>query len=166
MNRRNRLVLGALCAVIAGGLLLLLYVSGTAKPRLQVLGFTNSSNGAGMVVMFRFYNTAWHTVYLRGPTNGSPFFTREVKTPNGWQVVDTPTKPLTDHTWDVSPRQSCVFCVPVITNQQEGWRVTVRYFDGGASVKLPLLPRMVDLPWKGSGQNLDVSTDPLVSTKP
>ena len=117
MNRRNLLILGALCAAIAGGSLLLLYDSGAGTPRLRLLGFTNSSNGAGMEAMLRFYNPAGHTVYLHGSTNGSPFFTREAKTPGGWHAADTPALPLMDYTWGVRPGQSL----------QAGRRIAVRF---------------------------------------
>ncbi|MGA3181827.1 MAG: hypothetical protein ABSF38_15915 [Verrucomicrobiota bacterium] len=162
MNRRKLLILGALWAAIVGGSLLFLYDSGAGTPRLRLLGLTNSSNGAGIEVMLRFYNPAGHTVYLDGSTNGSPFFTREAKTPRGWHALDATARPSMVNTWGVRPGQSCEFSVPVMTNQREGWRVTVRYFDSAEVVSWSWLPGGIKLPWKGSGQYRTVSTDTLV----
>jgi hypothetical protein len=162
MNRIARLVLLAffgiaLCAVIMRVSVLVF----TATPQLRLLGFTSASN-AGTVALVCLRNEGLHTIYLAGSTNGVPFYTREAKTPSGWQAIDTPARPMTESNWGVTSRQSCAFSVPVMTNQQDGWRVTVRYFDGAEYVWWKLLPRAIRLPWKGSGQYRDVSTDTLM----
>ena len=154
MNRREPLLLVALCAVIAAGALLLHHLSGPSGPQLRLLGFTDAPGIAGPAALLCFSNSTRHPVYLNGPSAGSPFFSREVTTPAGWQPADSPAlspgRPTSYYDWLVAPGKTCVFAVPVTTNQPNGWRVTVHYFDGAQIVKLPLLPLTIRVPWKGS----------------
>jgi hypothetical protein len=161
MNRRAPLLLVALCAIIAVVALLLHHLSGPSGPQLWLLGYTNAPDITGPAALLCFSNSTRHQVYLNGPSAGSPFYSREAYIPPGWRPVDSSTRPASYYDWLVAPGKTCVFTVPALTNQPNGWRVTVRYFDGAQIVKLPMLPLTTRVPGKGSGRYLDASTGTL-----
>ena len=75
MNRRALLIFFRSVRRRSGGCSAVLIGFQNTTPQLRLLGFTNSSSGAGKVATLQFYNSAGHTVYLLGLTeNDSPFF--------------------------------------------------------------------------------------------
>ena len=164
MNRRSLLILVAVSAVTVGGYLLA-RLCGTATPRLWLLGITNAPSGNGTLAVLCLENSAGHAIYVSGPTNGSTFFTREVAAQQGWQPAEVAAPPMADYTWGLNSGQKLVFSVPVVTNQQVAWRVTVRYGEGAVYGHIPVFYRILPgggpsfrLPWAGSGKHYTIST--------
>lgn len=143
MNRRSLLILFAVSALAVAGCLVLPCLSRMASPRLRLLGFTNSPSATATLAVLCLENSARHTIYMSGPTNGSTFFSREVAASGGWQPAEVSAPPTEAYTWRLSPGRTFVFSVPVITNQKMPWRVAVRYFRW---------------PWAGSGKYNTIST--------
>jgi hypothetical protein len=160
MNRRVVITAVTVCLIAAMIVVLKVNVFNAATPHLSFVCFTNSPGGSSNVAILRFDNRSRHKVYLTGLTNGSPFFARELALAGGWLPIDMLAPRTNDSTWDVGPDQTCVFFVPSVTNEQIDWRVTIRYFDGEETVKLPLLPPF-KAPGSGSGEYLKVSTEPI-----
>ena len=155
MNRPVLLLSVALCFLVLGISLRFARPAGAAAPRLALLGFTNSLDGSATLAVLCLSNSTRHRILLEDSATGpATFFIREAKTSAGWQAIDVPALQMADRARDVYPKQSYVFEVPVITNHQEGWRVTVQFVDGDTCVQLPLLG-WTDLPWIGSGHYHD-----------
>lgn len=159
--------LAAVCVTVA--VFLVLHLT-SRTPQLWFSGFRDAPGSHATEAVFRLTNPTRHTIYLGGPNLGLIFFTREVSAPGGWQPAETPAPPKMEASWGLIPGQSFVFSVPAMTNQPQGWRVTVRYFDGAVYRQIPVIYRLLPkggplfrVPWEGSGRYRYTSSDILTN---
>jgi hypothetical protein len=140
MNGLFPLFLGVLAIALLVALILFAKSTGSTAPQLWAIGTTNGPGDGTSIAMLCLSNSTGRRITLSGSQMGAPDYVRELRGSAGWEPADAPLRPVALYAWGLDPAATCVFGVPVATNQAGPWRVTVRYLDGGRIVQVPSLP--------------------------